>query len=118
MNFAYKGGIAFLAHFDTVFGFPIRISCRLKHLDGRMLLIFQDNGAYHYGFIDTPSHPLRFSFEVKASFGFIKDQWVKIRLLDWFLSSVFMHRVFRSRFVVPSIRSKWWLVPPVDQTDR
>lgn len=108
----YEGGLGFAAKLQTIFSdtTPTYLTVRLKQIKARMLIVFRRN-AYYFGFVPSglSSAPYNFSYELESTIAF---GGYKVRGLDFLLSHFLMRKAFEKRFVVPSMKAKWWVDKP------
>lgn len=108
----YEGGLGFAAKLQTVFSdtTPTYLTMRMRRIKARMLIVFRKN-AYYFGFVPSAlgstAYCLSYELESTLAFG-----GYKVRGLDSLLSRFLMRRAFEKRFVVPSMKAKWWIDKP------
>lgn len=98
----YEGGLAGTAYFDTIFGVRVWLTARLQRLDGTMYVMFQEK-AFHMTFPTLRELHL----DARVTVGGI--EWGG---LNWLMGEHLLPWTLKRRFLMPNMRSKWWLDRP------
>jgi len=100
----YLGGCAFVVEIPTTLGFFFTVSFRLTELTGRMFIQFREtpDSTFSFAFYDMPKIKTEIQVLVNGTeFSFFTRFFEKQMLT-----------VFREKFVLPNMKTKWFMNGP------